>query len=83
MSTVQEITDLQPSSTLDPPVYSPFEAYWKAFQIWRKRRWLQAELSGLTDRELIDIGITRAEIEYVSSKAADATTAPKVDVRYW
>ena len=82
MSTVQEITKLQPRAN-DPPVYSPLEAYWKTFQIWRKRRRLQTELLGLTDRELMDIGITRGEIEYVSSKAADAPTARSSDVRYW
>jgi len=67
MSTVQEITKLQHRATTDRPVYSPLEAYWKAFQEWRKRRRLQTELCRLTDRELMDIGTTRGEIDYVVS----------------
>lgn len=34
-----------------------------AFQAWRKRRELQAELCSLSDRGLMDIGVTRDEIE--------------------
>ncbi|MCA6115473.1 DUF1127 domain-containing protein [Bradyrhizobium sp. WSM 1738] len=67
MSTVHEITKLQHRATTDRPVYSPLEAYWKAFQEWRKRRRLQNELCRLTDSELMDIGITRSEIGYVTS----------------
>jgi len=67
MSTIQEITKLQPPATTKRQVYSPLEAYWKAFQEWRKRRRLQTELYRLTDSELMDIGITRGEIDYVAS----------------
>ena len=67
MSTVQEITKLQHRATADRPVYSPLEAYWKAFQEWRKRRRLLANLCDLSDRELMDIGTTRGEIDYVAS----------------
>ena len=67
MSTIQEITKLQPPATTKQQVYSPLEAYWKAFQEWRKRRRLQTELYRLTDSELMDIGITRGEIDYVVS----------------
>jgi uncharacterized protein YjiS (DUF1127 family) len=34
---------------------------------WRKREKLRAKLDGLSDRELLDIGIARGEIDYVSS----------------
>jgi|EndMetStandDraft_2_1072991.scaffolds.fasta_scaffold22905_4 uncharacterized protein YjiS (DUF1127 family) len=84
MSTVHEISKWhQQSANTGRAAYSPLEAYWNAFKIWRKRRMLQTELSSLTDRELIDIGITRGEIDYVSSKASDITKTPTLDVRYW
>ncbi|MGY8678219.1 DUF1127 domain-containing protein [Bradyrhizobium sp. UFLA05-153] len=50
------------------------ERYWEAFQERRKRARLQAALSDLGDRELIDIGISRGEIDYVASN-------PNIDPR--
>ena len=41
--------------------------YWSAFQERRNRERLRADLSGLSDRELIDIGISRGEVDYVVS----------------
>ena len=66
MSTIQETTELRPT-TVKRQVYSPLEAYWNAFQEWRKREKLRTELCRLTDNELADIGITRGEIDYVAS----------------
>jgi uncharacterized protein YjiS (DUF1127 family) len=66
MSTIRETTELGPV-TARRQVYSPLETYWNAFQDWRKRRRLQTELCRLTDSELMDIGITRSEIDYVAS----------------
>ena len=43
------------------------EAYWVAFQELRERARLRADLFDLSDRELIDIGISRGEIDYVAS----------------
>jgi uncharacterized protein YjiS (DUF1127 family) len=40
---------------------------WGAFQEWRKRERLRAELSSLGDLELKDIAITRGEVDYVAS----------------
>jgi uncharacterized protein YjiS (DUF1127 family) len=40
---------------------------WGALQEWRKRQRLRATLYDLSDRELMDIGITRGEIDYVAS----------------
>jgi len=37
---------------------------------WRRRQRAYAELYALDDRSLADIGITRAEIPYVLSRAA-------------
>ncbi|MCK1516383.1 DUF1127 domain-containing protein [Bradyrhizobium sp. 190] len=66
MSTIQETTEVRPA-TAKRQVYSPLEAYWNAFQAWRKREKLRTELCRLTDSELEDIGITRGEIDYVAS----------------
>ena len=66
MSTINGTTELGPASARRQ-VYSPLEAYWNAFQEWRKREKLRTELCRLTDSELADIGITRGEIDYVAS----------------
>jgi len=67
MSTMHEIIKSQHPATTNGQAYSPLEAYWRAFQEWCKRRRLQNELCRLTDSELMDIGITRSEIDYVAS----------------
>ena len=51
-----------------------FRRYWGALQEWRKRERLRADLCGLDDRELQDIGITRGEVDYVVSN-------PSIDPR--
>ncbi len=66
MSTIHGTTELGPASA-KRQVYSPLEAYWNAFQEWRKRERLRTQLCRLTDNELMDIGITRGEIDYVAS----------------
>src|SRR5258706_11244581 len=43
------------------------EKYWDSFQERRKRERLRAVLSNLNDTELMDIGISRGEIDYVAS----------------
>jgi uncharacterized protein YjiS (DUF1127 family) len=66
MSTIHGTTELGPA-TAKRQVYSPLEAYWNAFQEWRRRQRLRATLSKLSDTELMDIGTTRGEIDYVAS----------------
>jgi uncharacterized protein YjiS (DUF1127 family) len=66
MSTIHATTELGPA-TVKRQVYSPFEAYWNAFQEWRKSEQLRAQLFRLTDSELADIGTTRGEIDYAAS----------------
>ena len=66
MSTIHGTAELGPA-TAKRQVYSPLEAYWNAFQEWRKRDRLRTQLCHLTDAELADIGITRGEIDYVAS----------------
>ena len=56
-----------------------FRRYWDAFQERRKRQRLRATLCDLSDRELMDIGVTRAEIDYIAPHRAvdrlrDSTT---------
>ncbi|GAC1333218.1 MAG: hypothetical protein NVSMB26_14040 [Beijerinckiaceae bacterium] len=41
-------------------------------QEWRRQRAAIRELSQLSDRELHDLGISRADIEFVTRKAANA-----------
>ena len=48
-------------------VSSFFKGYWDAFQERRKRQRLRATLCDLSDWELMDIGTTRGEIDYVAS----------------
>ena len=48
-------------------VSSFFKRYWGEFQERRKRRRSRVALCDLSDRELMDIGITRGEIEYAAS----------------
>ncbi|UPT91748.1 DUF1127 domain-containing protein [Bradyrhizobium barranii subsp. apii] len=48
-------------------VRSLIRKYWDVFQASRDRQRLRGTLSGLSDRELMDIGTTRGEIDYVAS----------------
>jgi uncharacterized protein YjiS (DUF1127 family) len=66
MSMIHGITAPGPA-TAKRQVYSPLETYWNAFQEWRKRQRVLIDLYDLSDRELMDIGIARSEIDYVSS----------------
>ena len=66
MSTIHGTTGLGPA-TAKRQVYSPLETYWNAFQEWRNCQRLRATLSDLSDTELMDIGTTRGEIDYVAS----------------
>jgi uncharacterized protein YjiS (DUF1127 family) len=73
MSTIHGTTELGPA-TAKRQFYSPLDAYWDAFREWRKRERLRTQLCRLTDDELMDIGITRGEIDYVvSNRSIDPT----------
>lgn len=43
---------------------------WRAFQERRQRQSLRASLQDLSDRELMDIGLTRGEIDYITAERA-------------
>jgi uncharacterized protein YjiS (DUF1127 family) len=69
MSTIHETTEFGPA-TARRQYCSPLETYWDGFREWRKRERLRTQLCQLTDGELMDIGITRGEIDYVATNRA-------------
>ena len=67
MSTIHGDNRAGTGGRMKRQVYSPLKRYWDAFQEWRKRQRLRATLCDLSDRELMDIGTTRGEIDYIAS----------------
>jgi uncharacterized protein YjiS (DUF1127 family) len=67
MSTTYGATGLGQAGASTRRVSSVFKKYWGAFQERRNCQRLRATLSDLSDRELMDIGTTRGEIDYVAS----------------
>ncbi|MGY4497619.1 uncharacterized protein YjiS (DUF1127 family) [Bradyrhizobium sp. GM24.11] len=67
MSTIFQTTDLVQRAISQRRNVSAFENCWTAFQEWRKWERLRRDLCSLSDRELMDIGITFGEIDYVAS----------------
>ena len=67
MSSTQGTTWLEQTSGSTRHVSSFIWKYWDAFQERRERQKLRATLSILSDMELMDIGTTRGEIDYVAS----------------
>lgn len=68
-----------PTAASTRSVLSLLKRYWHAFQERRQRQSLRAALSDLSDRELMDIGLTRSEIDYITPQRAidrlrDSTT---------
>ena len=67
MSTTYGATGLGQTAASTQRVSSFFKRFWAAFQERRKHHRLRATLCDLSDRELMDIGTTRGEIDYVAS----------------
>jgi uncharacterized protein YjiS (DUF1127 family) len=67
MSTIHDVARLGRTAASTRHVSGFFERYWVAFQERRSRQRLRATLGDLSDRELMDIGTTRGEIDYVAS----------------
>jgi uncharacterized protein YjiS (DUF1127 family) len=67
MSTTYGATGLGQTAASAQRVSSFFKRYWVAFQERLKRQRLRATLCDLSDREFMDIGTTRGEIDYVAS----------------
>ena len=65
-------TGLARTTVSTPRVATALNTFWAAFQEWRKWQRLRAELSHLSDRELMDVGVTRGEIDYVASNRSIA-----------
>jgi uncharacterized protein YjiS (DUF1127 family) len=60
----------EPTAASTRSVLSLLKRYWRAFQERRQRQSLRAGLSYLSDRELMDIGLTRCEIDYITPQRA-------------
>ncbi|GLH76387.1 hypothetical protein SSBR45G_12950 [Bradyrhizobium sp. SSBR45G] len=41
--------------------------WWRTYQDWRECEGVRASLSDMSERELTDIGITRAEIDFIAA----------------
>jgi uncharacterized protein YjiS (DUF1127 family) len=67
MSTIHGASDLAQSAASTRHITSLLRKYWVAFEERRRRNRLRAALSHLSDRELMDIGMTRGEIDYTAS----------------
>jgi uncharacterized protein YjiS (DUF1127 family) len=67
MSTTHGTTWLERTSVSTRHVSSFIWKYWDAFRERGERQKLRAALSNLSDRELMDIGTTRGEIDYIAS----------------
>ena len=70
MSTIYGAIRLGPTSTLAGRISSFLKTCRDAFEERRQRQRLRVRLSDLSDRELLDIGTTRGEIDYVASNRA-------------
>jgi len=67
MSTTFGATELQQTAASTRRACSLVRKYWSALRERRERERLRAALCDLSDRELMDIGTTRSEIDYVAS----------------
>jgi uncharacterized protein YjiS (DUF1127 family) len=71
----------RPQATSARNVLSLLKRYWRAFQEQCQRQRLRAALRDLNERELMDIGVTSAEIDFIAAhrafnKLRDGTTYP-------
>ena len=86
MNTTSSTTGLARTTASTRHVCSFFKRYWDALQVRRERQRLRADLSNLNDRELMDIGITHGEIDYVASNRSidprGVRSTPPVNVLY-
>ena len=66
MSTINGVAQVRRTATPVQQVTSLFLRVWSAWQKRRRRLKAQIALCALSDRELMDIGATRAEIDYIA-----------------
>ena len=67
MSMTHSAAELGHTTNSHWPVVRSLRNCWLAFQEWGQRGHSEDELYNLSDRALMDIGITRGEIEYAAS----------------
>jgi len=72
MTTIYGATELRQAAPLAGRVSSFFKTCRDWFDERCQRQLQRDRLSDLSDRELMDIGITRAEIDFVTWNRADA-----------
>jgi uncharacterized protein YjiS (DUF1127 family) len=68
MSTTYGAREVGQTAGSTSRVFGLFKKSWGVLQERRERENLRAALDHLSDRELIDIGVTPGEIDYVASK---------------
>ena len=66
MSTINGVAQVRRTATPVQQVTSLFLRVWSAWQKRRRRLKVQTALCALSDQELMDIGATRAEIDYIA-----------------
>lgn len=66
MNMAYSATWLEKTSASTRHISSLFRRYWCVFRERRERQRLRAASYDLSDRELMDIGATRGEIDYVA-----------------
>jgi len=59
-----------PPMASTPGILSLLHGYWRALQRWRRREGFRINLHNLSDRELMDIGLTRNDIDYIVADRA-------------
>jgi len=59
-----------PTTASTRSVLGLLKRYWRAFQERRQRQSLRASLADLSDRQLMDIGLTRDGIDYITPQQA-------------
>ncbi len=60
---------------------SLLKRYWRAFGEWRRRQSSRTTLRDLSDRELMDIGVTRDEIDHIARHRAIDTLRDSIRSR--
>jgi uncharacterized protein YjiS (DUF1127 family) len=67
MSTTYNVVASKKAIVPARPGLTVFQKWLAAFHEWRQRNRVRADLHGLSDRELMDMGIGRGEVDYVAS----------------
>jgi uncharacterized protein YjiS (DUF1127 family) len=77
MTTIHRAAEFARTAERASPVSAFIQWCWTALQERRKRARLRTVLYALPDRDLRDIGISRAEIEYLALNGTDERVDPR------